>query len=100
MSGRGKGAKGLGAGGAKRHIKKVTGPKPVKTDIKRVARRAGVKRMSKSCFGDMFGALKEYLDKDLKVAATYAEHSKRKTLTAGDVVQAVKKRGKALYGVE
>jgi hypothetical protein len=52
MSGRGKGGKGLGKGGAKRHrkvlrdnIQGITKPA-----IRRLARRGGVKRISVSCW--------------------------------------------------
>ena len=53
MSGRGKGGKGLGKGGAKRHrkvlrdnIQGITKPA-----IRRLARRGGVKRISVLCVG-------------------------------------------------
>ena len=68
MSGRGKGGKGLGKGGAKRHrkvlrdnIQGITKPA-----IRRLARRGGVKRIS--------------------------------GLTAMDVVYALKRQGRTLYG--
>ncbi|KAL3691253.1 hypothetical protein R1sor_004904 [Riccia sorocarpa] len=68
MSGRGKGGKGLGKGGAKRHrkvfrdnIRGITKPA-----IRRLARRG--------------------------------EHARRKTVTAMDVVYALKRQGRTLYG--
>nr|DAD36740.1 TPA_asm: hypothetical protein HUJ06_007381 [Nelumbo nucifera] len=74
MSGRGKGGKGLGKGGAKRHrkvlrdnIQGITKPA-----IRRLARRGGVKRIS--------GLIYE------------------KTVTAMDVVYALKRQGRTLYG--
>ncbi|KAK0039126.1 histone H4 [Biomphalaria pfeifferi] len=77
MSGRGKGGKGLGKGGAKRHrkvlrdnIQGITKPA-----IRRLARRGGVTD-----------------------AVTYTEHAKRKTVTAMDVVYALKRQGRTLYG--
>ena len=61
MSGRGKGGKGLGKGGAKRHRK-------------------------------------VFLENVIRDAVTYTEHAKRKTVTAMDVVYALKRQGRTLYG--
>ncbi|CAL6301192.1 unnamed protein product [Bathycoccus prasinos] len=85
MSGRGKGGKGLGKGGAKRHrkvlrdnIQGITKPA-----IRRLARR---------------GVLKVFLENVIRDAVTYTEHARRKTVTAMDVVYALKRQGKTLYG--
>ncbi|KAK1328764.1 hypothetical protein QTO34_010893 [Cnephaeus nilssonii] len=85
MSGRGKGGKGLGKGGAKRHrkvlrdnIQGITKPA-----IRRLARRGGVKRISGLIYEETRGVLK---------------HAKRKTVTAMDVVYALKRQGRTLYG--
>merc|ERR1712135_202533 len=85
MSGRGKGGKGLGKGGAKRHrkvlrdnIQGITKPA-----IRRLARR---------------GVLKVFLESVIRDAVTYTEHAKRKTVTAMDVVYALKRQGRTLYG--
>ncbi|KAK9952761.1 hypothetical protein ABG768_018568 [Culter alburnus] len=90
MSGRGKGGKGLGKGGAKRHrkvlrdnIQGITKPA-----IRRLARRGGETR----------GVLKVFLENVIRDAVTYTEHAKRKTVTAMDVVYALKRQGRTLYG--
>uniref|UniRef100_A0ABI7YUK7 Histone H4 n=1 Tax=Felis catus TaxID=9685 RepID=A0ABI7YUK7_FELCA len=64
MSGRGKGGKGLGKGGAKRHrkvlrdnIQGITKPA-----IRRLARRGGVKRISGLIYEETRGVLKEHLE--------------------------------------
>ncbi|XP_021712205.1 histone H4 [Aedes aegypti] len=83
MTGRGKGGKGLGKGGAKRHrkvlrdnIQGITKPA-----IRRLARRGGVKRISSGLiYEETRGVLK------------------RKTVTAMDVVYALKRQGRTLYG--
>ncbi len=139
MSGRGKGGKGLGKGGAKRHrkvlrdnIQGITKPA-----IRRLARRGGVKRISGLIYEETRGVLKVlfstsccYLscDKCVKISArfhcdewlqlnvvcataiqvflesvirdavTYTEHARRKTVTAFDVVYALKRQGRTLYG--
>ncbi|KAL8958619.1 MAG: hypothetical protein Q9193_004362 [Seirophora villosa] len=135
MTGRGKGGKGLGKGGAKRHrkilrdnIQGITKPA-----IRRLARRGGVKRISASMFlpppsphflqlpsrldhaericvsdanvvhaaviyEETRGVLKTFLESVIRDAVTYTEHAKRKTVTSLDVVYALKRQGRTLYG--
>uniref|UniRef100_A0A1I8ARI4 Histone H4 n=1 Tax=Steinernema glaseri TaxID=37863 RepID=A0A1I8ARI4_9BILA len=100
MSGRGKGGKGLGKGGAKRHrkilrdnIQGITKPA-----IRRLARRGGVKRISGLIYEETRGVLKSFLEGVIRDAVTYCEHAKRKTVTAMDVVYALKRQGRTLYG--
>src|ERR1700709_1635242 len=106
MSGRGKGGKGLGKGGAKRHrkvlrdnIQGITKPA-----IRRLARRGGVKRISGLIYEETRGVLKIFLEnvshllaniigseteraviQVIRDSVTYTEHAKRKTVTALDV---------------
>ncbi|TRY78828.1 hypothetical protein TCAL_12416, partial [Tigriopus californicus] len=87
MTGRGKGGKGLGKGGAKRHrkvlrdnIQGITKPA-----IRRLARRGGVKRISGLIYEETRGVLKVFLENVIRDAVTYTEHAKRKTVTAMDV---------------
>ena len=77
MSGRGKGGKGLGKGGAKRHrkvlrdnIQGITKPA-----IRRLARRGGVKRISSSTRRPAV----IFLENVIRDAVTYTEHARRKT---------------------
>lgn len=100
MSGRGKGGKGLGKGGAKRHrkilrdnIQGITKPA-----IRRLARRGGVKRISGLVYEETRGFLKKFLENVIRDSVTYTEHAKRKTVTALDVVYALKRSGHTLYG--
>ncbi|PVF94951.1 histone-fold-containing protein [Serendipita vermifera] len=118
MSGRGKGGKGLGKGGAKRHrkilrdnIQGITKPA-----IRRLARRGGVKRISGLIYEETRGVLKTFLEnvsfsipptliqfpnsfaQVIRDSVTYTEHAKRKTVTALDVVYALKRSGRTLYG--
>ncbi|XP_037731083.1 histone H4-like, partial [Drosophila subpulchrella] len=79
--GRGKGGKGLGKGGAKRHrkvlrdnIQGITKPA-----IRRLARRGGVKRISGLIYEETRGVLKVFLENVIRDAVTYTEHAKRKT---------------------
>jgi histone H4 len=100
MSGRGKGGKGLGKGGAKRHrkvlrdnIQGITKPA-----IRRLARRGGVKRISGLIYEETRNVLKVFLENVIRDAVTYTEHARRKTVTAMDVVYALKRQGRTLYG--
>jgi histone H3/H4 len=99
-TGRGKGGKGLGKGGAKRHrkvlrdnIQGITKPA-----IRRLARRGGVKRISGLIYEETRGVLKVFLENVIRDSVTYTEHARRKTVTAMDVVFALKRQGKTLYG--
>ena len=99
-SGRGKGNKGLGKSGAKRHrkvlrdnIQGITKPA-----IRRLARRGGVKRISGLIYEETRGVLKVFLENVIRDAVTYTEHARRKTVTAMDVVYALKRQGRTLYG--
>ncbi|KAL7624441.1 Histone H4 [Parahypoxylon ruwenzoriense] len=96
----GKGGKGLGKGGAKRHrkilrdnIQGITKPA-----IRRLARRGGVKRISAMIYEETRGVLKSFLEGVIRDAVTYTEHAKRKTVTSLDVVYALKRQGRTLYG--
>ena len=44
------------------------------------------------------GVLKVFLENVIRDAVTYTEHARRKTVTAMDVVYALKRQGKTLYG--
>ena len=100
MTGRGKGGKGLGKGGAKRHrkilrdnIQGITKPA-----IRRLARRGGVKRISNLIYEETRTVLRVFLESVIRDSVTYTDHAKRKTVTALDVVYALKRQGRTLYG--
>nr|GMD40532.1 histone H4 [Ipomoea batatas] len=100
MYGRGKGGKGLRKGGAKRqrkvlqdNIQGIT-----KSAIRCLARRGGVKRISDLIYEETRGVLKIFLENLIRDVVTYTEHARRKTVTAMDVVYALKRQGKTLYG--
>ena len=100
QGGRGKGGKGLGKGGAKRHrnvlrdnIQGITKPA-----IRRLCRRGGVKRISGLIYEESRGVLKVFLEGVIRDAVTYTEYRRAKTVTAMDVVYALKRQGKTLYG--
>ncbi|KAI9303623.1 histone-fold-containing protein [Cunninghamella echinulata] len=90
----------LGKVGAKCHrkilrdnIQGITKPA-----IRRLARRGGVKRISGLIYEETRGVLKVFLENVIRDAVTYTEHAKRKTVTSLDVVYALKRQGRTLYG--
>lgn len=96
----GKGGKGLGKVGAKRFKKQnkdvILGI--TKPAIRRLARRGGVKRISALIYDESRTVLKQFLENVVRDAVTYTEHARRKTVTAMDVVYALKRQGRSLYG--
>ena len=84
MSGRGKGGKGLGKGGAKRHrkvlrdnIQGITKPA-----IRRLARHGGVKRISGLIYEETRGVLKIFFSRTSSVtpSPTLSTHAGRPSL--------------------
>ena len=69
-----------------------------KPAIRRLARRGGVKRISGLIYEETRGVLKNYLESVVRDAVTYTEHARRKTVVAMDIVYALKRQGKTLYG--
>jgi histone H4 len=68
-------------------------------DIRRLARRGGVKRISGLVYDETRGVLRGFLENVLRDAVAYTEHARRQTVTAVDVLYALKRQGRALYGV-
>ncbi len=94
-------AKPTGKGAPKRKIsawKKNCIQGITKPAIRRLARRGGVKRISGLMYEETRGVLKVFLENVIKDSVTYTEHARRKTVTALDVVYALKRQGKTLYG--
>jgi histone H4 len=102
-AGKGKGGgKGYGKVGAKRHQMKKQIRETIlgvtKPAIRRLARRGGVKRISALIYDEARNVLKGFLENVIRDSVTYCEHAKRKTVTALDVVYALKRQGRTLYG--
>ena len=88
-------------GVASKRVKKVLKANSTgvtKGSIRRLARRGGVKRISGLLYDEVRGVLASFVEKVVHGATAYAEHAKRKTVTALDVVQSLKREGKLLYG--
>ena len=63
-----------------------------KPAIRRLARRGGVKRISADIYEETRRVLRSFLRNVVGDAVTYTEHARRKTVTAMDVVLALKRQ--------
>ena len=98
---KGKGVSMPGKGAPRRHQAIAT--KEVimgitKPAIRRLARRGGVKRISSLVYDETRAVFRSFLENVVRDSVTYTEHAKRKTVTALDVVYALKRQGRTLYG--
>lgn len=88
--GKSKVAKGI----AKRHRKQApAGDSISKPAIRRIARRAGVRRVGGACFKEINNAGRAYIKDVLSIAFVYATHAKRKTITCADILYSLKRMG-------
>lgn len=95
MAGKGK----LGRKSLKRAVdSKIQRTTITRGSIRRLARRGGVKRISQSAYDETRDFADYFLNVVVKDAAVYCEHAKRKTITAMDVIFALKKSGRTIYG--
>lgn len=62
------------------------------------AHRGGVKRISASIYPDVRSVLYSFLESVMRDVVTFTEHARRKTVTPMDVVYALKRRGRTIYG--
>ena len=69
-----------------------------KPAIRRLARRGGVKRISATVYDEIRMVMTAFLQNIIRDSVTYTEHSRRKAVTALDVVYALKRQGRTLYG--
>ena len=90
-----------------RHSRRRARPTPelllqgiTKQAVRRLARRGGVKRLSGLVYEETRGVLKTFLENLIKDAVVYTEHARRKTVSVADVVHALKRQGRTLYGYD
>ena len=69
-----------------------------KGSVRRLARRAGIKRISGLLYEEVRGVLKSFVEGVVRDSTAYTEYAKKRTVTTGAVVAALKKRGRMLYG--
>jgi histone H4 len=63
-----------------------------KSDIRRLARRGGVKRMNGLVYNEVRGVLQGFLHTVIEASSLYMENAGRKTITSEDVVNALRHR--------
>ena len=99
-SGRAGGGIALGIAGAMRHrrVLRYNIQGISKSAIRRLARRGGVKRISGLIYEETRGVLRVFLENVIRDAVTYTEHARRRTVTAPDVIHALRRQGRTLYG--
>jgi len=69
-----------------------------KCSLRRLARRGGCVRLNQGVYKEARGVLREYLQEVLAGSVEVARFGGRRTVTALDVVWALKRRGQVLYG--
>jgi histone H4 len=69
-----------------------------KGSIRRLARRAGVKRISGLLYDEARSVIKSFVEKVVADSVSYTEYARKRTVTCSAVVAALKKRGRMLYG--
>ena len=69
-----------------------------KASFCRLARRAGVQRMSGLIYEEVRGVLKQFLEFVIKDAIIFTQYCHRKTVTPVDVIFTLKQHGRNVYG--
>ena len=64
----------------------------------RLARHGGVKRISSLIYDEIRETLKIFLEEVIRDVISYTDYAKRKTVTVTDVLFALKRHGRTLYG--
>jgi histone H4 len=89
-------AVGRGRGGLRLRV-----PPPARVGtpaLRRLARRGGVKRISATCYDSVRDALRTFLGVIVHDIAVLVEHRRRVTVCVPDVLLALKRNGRTLYG--
>ncbi|KAF2494158.1 histone-fold-containing protein [Lophium mytilinum] len=97
----GRGGLGLGKGKAMKRHRRVLKDNIhgiTKSDIRRLARRGGVKRISADVYEETRLALRARLEKLLKEMTAVVEVCGRKTVCVSDVIFVLKRLGSPIYG--
>ena len=87
-----------GSKGPRRHRQPAYRVGISKPEIRRLARRGGVKRISAGVYPEAEASLRMFLKNVLEKAVVYTEYGQRKTVTTMDVVMGLKAVGRTLYG--
>merc|ERR1711904_134634 len=66
--------------------------------IRRMARRGGVKRLASLSYEAIRTVLRQFLNRLLHDVVAYTDHGKRKTILPQDVIHALGRIGRTIYG--
>eukprot|EP00392_Amoebophrya_sp_AT5.2_P011213 g11288.t1 len=69
-----------------------------KCAIRRLARRGGVRRIARTMHTEVRAAFADWLEKIVRDMVTYVQHAGRATVKPRDVVHALKRHGRTIYG--
>jgi len=89
------------AGNAKRRLATTGGPtrsKITKSAIKHLARRGGVKRISGLLYEETRSNLNSFVLALVKDASLMTSHARRRTLKSADILRALERKGRTIYG--
>ena len=91
----GAGSKGRGRNGQrlKRHKSRGEQPALCRPALRRLARRAGVKRINEGIYEEIPTAMRAWMGGIIRDAATFTEHARRMTVTVNDILYALKRNG-------
>ena len=70
-----------------------------KAEIRRLGRRAHVKRIAGVVYDEVRDALRQYVSRLVGSARLYMEHARRNTITPMDIAHALKRHGHTVYGL-
>jgi histone H4 len=91
-------AKGKGKGNKRNKPKKDAIEGLTKPAIRRLARRAGVKRMDGTVYQSSREQVKTFLRSVVGDSIRCSDNARRKTVSSGDVLFALKRQGTVMYG--
>ena len=66
--------------------------------IRRIAHRGGVKRLARLTYEEVRGVVHDFVKKLVSDAMVFTEHRRASTVVAMDVVHALKRQGRQIYG--
>ena len=66
--------------------------------MRRIARRAGVKRLARLTYDEVRGVVHDFVKKLVTDAIVFTEYRRAGTVVAMDVVNALKRQGRQIYG--
>ncbi|KAI0484683.1 histone-fold-containing protein [Xylariaceae sp. FL0804] len=99
-----RGAKGLGKGLGGKGLLPPPPRMPLQPrfglPLKRLARRGGVKRISGAIYEEIRFVVKTKLTEIIRDAVTYTEYRQAKTVTINDILHALRRQGRPIYGFD